>query len=94
MVTDIYMANNKPKKSNIKSVSMFDETPPLTQEEYDNKKKVHFKNETPANSQQTNSPSIINKKRKLGDGTDVLRSSKITKSNNKLDLIRLDSYLL
>ncbi len=74
MVTDIYMANNASKKSNLKAVSMFDETPAMSQEEFNNRKRVKFNNE--------NDPvAVANKKRKPNE-----RSSK--SDENKLELIK------
>jgi hypothetical protein len=90
MVTDIYMANNKQKKSNLKAVSMFDEnSPPLTQEEFNNRKRVQFSGD---NDQQK-----VNKKRKNNSEASSNENStrSLTKSakTEKLDLIRFARFL-
>lgn len=94
MITDIYKAANPnptsnatnstdpngiEKKSNLKSVSMFDSTPPITQEEFNNRKRVKFVNEQ----------EMIKKRKLPGEAASSSESkSKQMKSKDKLDLIK------
>ncbi len=79
MITDIYKANAP--KSNLKAVSMFDEKSKLTQEEFDNRKRVKFEQQA----------TEMTKKRKLPPGSDLNstpKQNRTTSSKDKLDLIK------
>jgi len=80
MITDIYKANTPPKSS-LKVVSMFDDKSKLTQEEFDNRKRVKFEQ----------AHTELSKKRKQAPGADVNSPPKQSRSSpgkDRLDLIR------
>lgn len=102
LITGIYAANSpKPtapvetdtatadaKKSNLKTTSMFDDKYSITQEEYNNRKRVKFA----AENQNAVANDLI-KKRKLPGESDGKSKSAKASSSGKMDLIKYDLNL-
>ena len=96
MITDIYKQNNPNptanpaevtpiKKSNLKASSMFDENnKAVTQEEYDNRKRVKFTNE-----QAVSQANDLIKKRKLPGDSNESKPKSSRSSQNKPDKLEL-----
>lgn len=103
LITGIYAANTpkatapveineaEEKKSNLKATSMFDEKSSITQEEYNNRKRVKF-----APDQTAVANDLIKKRKLPGEGGNESKSkSARASSNGKMDLIKyVFGYLL